>query len=55
MKRYEGRLAGILGTIIIHLLAAIIFFSVRLQSMKRESEREFVLLFEQAPSEPQQP
>lgn len=53
MKRYEGRLAGILGTVIIHLLAAIIFFSARIGSMKRESAREFVMLFEQVPEEPQ--
>ena len=36
MKKYEGRLVGILGTVIIHLLAGIIFMSFQLQSLKKE-------------------
>ena len=52
MKRYEGRLAGILGTIIIHLLAAILFFSVKLNTLKREREKEFILVFEETLEEP---
>ena len=33
MKKYEGKLAGILGTVIIHLIAAIIFMSFQLRSL----------------------
>ena len=36
MKKFEGRLAAVLGTIILHLLAAIIFMSFRINSMKNE-------------------
>ena len=52
MRRYEGTVAGVLGTIIIHLLAAIFFFSVKLNSLKRESEKEFILVFEDVIEEP---
>ena len=52
MRRYEGRLAGILGTIIIHLLAAILFFSVKLNTLKREREKEFILVLEEIIEEP---
>ncbi len=52
MRRYEGRLAGLLGTIIIHLLAAILFFSVKLNTLKREREKEFILVFEEVTEEP---
>ncbi|MBE0673494.1 MAG: hypothetical protein IH591_02420 [Bacteroidales bacterium] len=53
MKRYEGRMAGVLGTVIIHLLAAILFFTVKLNSLKRENEQEFLLLFDQIMEEPE--
>jgi hypothetical protein len=46
MRRYEGKVAGLLGTVIVHLLAAILFFSVKLNTLKRESEREFLMVFE---------
>lgn len=46
MRRYEGKAAGILGTVILHLLAGILFFSVKLNSLKRERETEFLLVFE---------
>jgi hypothetical protein len=36
MKRHEGKLAGILGTIIIHLIAAIIFVSFKIGSLHNE-------------------
>jgi hypothetical protein len=36
MKKFEGRLAAVLGTIILHLLAAIIFMSFRISSLKSE-------------------
>jgi hypothetical protein len=44
MKRYEGKLAGILGTVIIHLLAAILFVSVRLNSLERDKLAEYILV-----------
>jgi protein TonB len=45
MKRYEGRVAGILGTVIVHLIAAIIFMSFKLQSVRREIKEEFTVEF----------
>jgi hypothetical protein len=36
MKKYDGKLVGILGTVIVHLLAAIIFMSFRLGSLHNE-------------------
>jgi hypothetical protein len=53
MKRYEGRIAGVLGAVIIHLLVVILFFTVKLNSLKRESEREFILVFDQIMEEPE--
>ena len=47
MKQYEGRLAGILGTIIIHLIAAIIFMSVKLSTIYHENSAEFLVEFEE--------
>jgi len=49
MKRYEGRLVGILGTIIIHLIAAIVFMSFQMKSLQRDFSDEFAVEF--APSE----
>lgn len=34
MNRYNGKIVGILGTVIVHLIAAIIFMSFQLQSLK---------------------
>lgn len=36
MKKLEGKLAGILGTVIIHLVAAIIFMSFQISSLHNE-------------------
>jgi hypothetical protein len=41
MKKYEGRMVGILGTVIIHLIAAIIFMSFRLGSLHTEMREVF--------------
>jgi len=51
MKKYEGRLAGILGTVIIHLIAGIIFMSFQIKSLKRDFSNEFLVEFapEQVP------
>lgn len=46
MKKYEGRIAGILGTVILHLFAGIIFMSFQLRSLKREFVDEFEIEFE---------
>jgi hypothetical protein len=45
MKKYEGRLAGILGTVIIHLIAGIIFMSFGIKSLHRDPKDEFVVEF----------
>lgn len=36
MKKYEGKLAGILGTVIIHLIAAIIFMAFQIGSLESD-------------------
>ena len=46
MKQYEGRVAGILGTLILHLIAAIIVMSVKLSSLYEENRSEFLIEFE---------
>lgn len=47
MKRYEGKLAGILGTVIIHLLAGILFVSVKLNSLERDKVAEYLIVVEE--------
>jgi hypothetical protein len=49
MKKSEGRIAGILGTIILHLIAGIIFMSFQLRTLNIEARDEFVVEF--APEE----
>jgi hypothetical protein len=39
VKRYNGKLVGILGTVIIHLLAAITFMSFQLHSLKTKQKK----------------
>lgn len=39
MKKYNGKIVGILGTVILHLLAAIIFMSFQLQALKTKEKR----------------
>jgi hypothetical protein len=48
VKKYEGKIVGILGTAIIHLLAGIIFMSFQLQSLKTEKKKteKFVIEFD---------
>jgi len=48
MRRYDGRLVGILGTVIIHLIAGIIFMSFQMKSLQRDFSDEFAVEF--APS-----
>jgi hypothetical protein len=39
VKRYEGKIVGILGTVIVHLVAAIIFMSFQLQSLRTKEKQ----------------
>jgi hypothetical protein len=51
MKKYDGRLVGILGAVIIHLVAGIIFMIVQIGSLNtREITREYQIALED-PSE----
>jgi hypothetical protein len=52
MRKFEGRLAGILGTLIIHLIAGIIFMSFQIRSLQQEISNEFNVEF--APEEESQ-
>lgn len=45
MKKYEGKIVGILGTVIIHLLAGIIFMSFKLHTIKKAQTKEFEIEF----------
>jgi hypothetical protein len=45
MRKYDGRLVGILGTVIIHLIAGIIFMSFQLKSLQRDISDEFEVEF----------
>lgn len=46
MRKYEGKLIGILGTIIVHLVVALIFMSVKLSSLYHEKSSEFLVEFQ---------
>jgi hypothetical protein len=41
MKKYKGKTVGILGTLIIHLIAGIIFMSLQINSLKKEESKEY--------------
>lgn len=45
MKKYEGRLVGILGTVILHLIAGIVFMSFQIRSLEKDNSDEFVVEF----------
>lgn len=45
MKKYEGRLVGILGTVILHLIAGIIFMSFQIRSLNVENRDIFAIEF----------
>ena len=49
MIKNEGRLVGILGAVIIHLIAGIIFMSFQLKAIKNDINRNYVIEFEQLP------
>jgi len=46
MKNYEGKLVGILGAVIIHLIAAIIFMFLQMRDLKTDHKDEFVIEFQ---------
>ena len=47
MKKYDGKLVGILGAVIIHLIAGIIFMVVQIGSLKtKEISREYQIALE---------
>jgi len=48
MRKYEGRLVGILGTVIIHLIAAILFMSFKIKSITIDHSDEFAVEFSPA-------
>jgi hypothetical protein len=41
MRKNKGKLAGILGTLIIHLIAGIIFMSLQLRSLQKTISKEY--------------
>lgn len=45
MKNYDGRIVGILGTVIFHLIAGIIFMSFQIRSLKVETSDMFAIEF----------
>ena len=45
MKNLNGKMVGILGTVIIHLIAAIIFMSFQIHSLKIDLSNEFTVEF----------
>ncbi len=49
MKKYDERLVGIFGTVIIHLIAAILFMSFQINKIKKDISHEFQMEF--APEE----
>ncbi len=46
MKSYEGKIIGLFGTIIIHIIVAIIFMSAKLSSVYKEKQSEFLVEFQ---------
>jgi hypothetical protein len=43
MKKYEGRLVGIVGTVILHLIAGIIFMSFQIRSLQIDNSDLFLV------------
>jgi hypothetical protein len=39
VSKYNGKIVGILGTVIVHLIAGIIFMSFQLQSLKTKENQ----------------
>jgi hypothetical protein len=47
MRKYEAKLVGIMGAVIVHLIAGIIFMSFQIGSLKRDFSKEFTVEFAQ--------
>jgi uncharacterized protein YcfL len=47
MRNYDGRVVGILGTVIIHLVAAIVFMLYQIGTLKKSITRDFNVEFVQ--------
>ena len=43
MKKYDARLVGIFGTVIIHLIAGILFMSFQINKIKKDISHEFLM------------
>jgi hypothetical protein len=43
MRNYNGKLVGILGTVIIHLIAGIIFMSFKISTLNKDFTEEFMV------------
>jgi len=41
MKRYDGKVVGVLGTVIIHLIAGILFMSFQISALKKDLSSEY--------------
>jgi len=49
MRNRDGRMVGILGTVIIHLIAAIIFMSFQLKSIDKPESEQLIFDFSKTP------
>ena len=45
MKKYDRKLVGILGTVMIHLIAGIIFMSLQIKSLQKDMSDKYVVEF----------
>lgn len=54
MKNYDGRIVGILGTVIIHLVAAILFMLYQIGALKKNISKDFKIEFVQVPEPKEQ-
>ena len=54
MNKYEGKIVGILGTVVLHLAAAIIFMLFQIRTLKIDSKNQFVIEFAEYKSETQE-
>lgn len=53
MRNYDGRVVGILGTVILHLIAAILFMLYQMGTLKKTITRDFKIEFVQIPEPPE--
>ncbi|MGE5419568.1 MAG: energy transducer TonB [Chloroflexota bacterium] len=52
MRKNDGRLVGLLGTLIIHLLAAVIFMSFKIRNLQQEQADIFTVEFQEVEQSP---